>query len=634
MYPSIDKVKAVLLRENYISEADSALAEKAAHDSNGYIDFLIRQELLSKSLLGQALAEGYRLPFADFAINAAIKEQVLLIAEDQARAQRLVVVQSDANGVLVATDQPENINPPKVKGLFPQQKVRLAYTLPEYVDQSYEMYEQPLVTRFSEIIASSKRIAPEIVDEIIKDALNFRASDIHFEPRGTRVMVRFRVDGILREAGEIPKEYYENILNRIKVESGMRIDEHLSSQDGAMQRTEGAVKADLRVSLIPTVEGEKVVMRVLGAYVAGFSFADVGMSDQHRAIIERCIAKPFGMILTVGPTGSGKTTTLYSLLKLLNKTDVNITTIEDPVEYKMADTNQIQVNEAANMTFARGLRSIVRQDPDVILVGEIRDRETAEISVNAALTGHLLLSSFHSNDAATAMPRLIDMGIEPFLLASTLEVIIAQRLVRRICSNCRYSIPSSEAIAGIRTPGINWGSYFSATDTVYAGKGCKVCAGSGFNGRSPLFELIEVTPELQDLMLRSPSTLEIERLARSQGSRPMFADGIDKIKLGITTLAEVMRVVPPTIAAKPAKSTTPDLDSGVTATPTVLNLDATAAQPEPVADAPTVAATATAIAIDIPTSPVIPRATSAKVKKAKAAKPTKKITKAFKIIQE
>jgi type II secretory ATPase GspE/PulE/Tfp pilus assembly ATPase PilB-like protein len=553
MYPSIDKIKTVLLKESYISESDSAQAEKASHDSAGYLDFLIRQELLSKALLGQALAEGYHLPFADFAINAAIKERVQLISEQEARAQRLVVVEANDNGVLVATDQPEKINPPKVKQLFPGQKVRLAYTLPEYVDQSYELYEQPLITRFSQIISNSKRIAPEIVDEIIKDALNFRASDIHFEPRGTTVMVRFRVDGLLREAGELPKEYYDNILNRIKVESGMRIDEHLASQDGAMQRIEGAVKADLRVSLIPTVEGEKVVMRVLGAYVAGLSIADVGMSEQHRQIIERCIAKPFGMILTVGPTGSGKTTTLYSLLKLLNKSDVNITTIEDPVEYKMADTNQIQVNEAANMTFARGLRSIVRQDPDVILVGEIRDRETAEISVNAALTGHLLLSSFHSNDAATAMPRLVDMGIEPFLLASTLEVIVAQRLVRKICSNCRYSLPAGTAIEASRASGINWTEYFTASDTVYAGKGCQVCAGSGYNGRNPLFELIEVTSEMQDLMLGSPSTLEIERLARSQGSRSMFADGIDKVKLGVTTLEEVLRVVSPSSAAPVAK---------------------------------------------------------------------------------
>jgi len=326
----------------------------------------------------------------------------------------------------------------------------------------------------------------------------------------------------------------------------MRIDEHLTAQDGAMQhRGEGGVGADLRVSLIPTVEGEKVVMRVLGSYVAGFTFADVGMGEAHRAVVERAAAKPFGMILTVGPTGSGKTTTLYSLLKILNKPDVNITTIEDPVEYKMEGTNQIQVREEGNMTFAKGLRSIVRQDPDIILVGEIRDKETAEISVNAALTGHLLLSTFHSNDAATAMPRLVDMGIEPFLLASTLEVVIAQRLARKICPHCRYSLSAKEAITRLKTPGLDLDHYFGASDTVYAGKGCNVCSGSGYQGRVALFEIIEVTPEIQDLMLQSPSSQEIETIARSQGSHPMFDDGVAKVKNGVTTLSEVLRVVSP-----------------------------------------------------------------------------------------
>jgi len=266
------------------------------------------------------------------------------------------------------------------------------------------------------------------------------------------------------------------------------------------------------------------------------------------------------MILTVGPTGSGKTTTLYALLKLLNKPDVNVTTIEDPVERKMAGVNQIQVRDQSNMTFAKGLRAIVRQDPDIILVGEIRDRETAEISVNAALTGHLLLSTFHSNDAATAIPRLADMGIEPFLLASTLQVVIAQRLVRKICNNCRYTLPLNDALAGIKD-GAQLSRYFNKNDTVYAGKGCNVCSSTGFNGRSALYEFIEITPEMQELMLQSPSTREIITLARSQGSIPMFEDGIKKVKNGVTTIAEVVRVVEPPKAellkTEPPKAVSP-----------------------------------------------------------------------------
>ncbi|HEV7453921.1 MAG TPA: GspE/PulE family protein, partial [Candidatus Saccharimonadales bacterium] len=532
---------------NYISAEDSAAAEQAAQDSAGYIDYLIRQELLSQSLLGQALAEGYKLPFADLTAKPPTKEQVAMIPEDTARAMRIVVIRNEPQNIAMATDAPEAIDPAQLKALFPQAKVSIAYTLPEYLETAFSLYEQPLATRFSEIIKVSKRVAPDVVDEIIKDALNFRASDIHFEPRGEEVVVRFRVDGNLREAGRVPKEYYENILNRIKVESGMRIDEHMAAQDGAMQRKTGEHGVDLRVSLVPTVEGEKVVMRVLGAYVQAFTFADIGLGELHRGIIERSIAKPFGMILTVGPTGSGKTTTLYALLKQLNRADANITTIEDPVEYKMAGTNQIQVREASNMTFAKGLRAIVRQDPDIILVGEIRDQETAEISVNAALTGHLLLSTFHANDAATAMPRLVDMGIEPFLLASTLDIIIAQRLVRRVCRNCRYSLPVSAAAVGLKAPGFNLTDYFNQDDNVYAGKGCSVCSGSGYDGRVALFEIIEITPEMQELLLHQQSSQDIENLSRKQGSPPMFDDGIAKVKNGTTTLSEVLRVVSPPI---------------------------------------------------------------------------------------
>lgn len=545
MYPSIDKIKAVLLKENYLSEADSAAAEKVAHSSEEYIQQLIRQELLSYALLGQALSEAYKLPFANLEAHPPTKELVTSIPEDAARSMRLIVTAQDEGITTIATDAPEKIDAAKVKALFPNVKLRLAYTLPRWIDDSFQLFAQPLATRFSTIIEQSTRVAPEIVDEIINDALGYRASDIHFEPRGESVSVRFRVDGSLREAGEIPREYYDNVLNRIKVESGMRIDEHNSAQDGAMKRHDKTRSVDLRVSLVPTVEGEKVVMRVLGAYVQSFTFADIGLDEAHRELIERSMAKPFGMILTVGPTGSGKTTTLYALLKSLNKPDVNITTIEDPVEYKMAGTNQIQVNEAGNMTFAKGLRAIVRQDPNIILVGEIRDQETAEISVNAALTGHLLLSTFHANDAATAMPRLVDMGIEPFLLASTLEIIIAQRLVRQICNSCRYSVPADEAIAKIPDGRGLLGTYFKSTDNLYAGKGCNVCNGTGYQGRSALFEIIEVTPEMQALMLHSPSTQEIETLARKQGSKSMFEDGIHKVKQGATTLQEVLRVVSP-----------------------------------------------------------------------------------------
>jgi type IV pilus assembly protein PilB len=551
MYPSINELHEILVREDYISEEDSQAAQAASTDSRGYIDYLIGQELLSKALLGQALAESFQLPFADLGANPPSKEQVAKIPENDARTLRIVLAKGEENSVVVASDSPDKIDSKMVEKIFSGKAVSMAYTLPEYVEAALELYQQPLATRFSQILASGGRVAPEIVDEIVRDALGFKASDIHFEPRGGQVSVRFRVDGSLREAGVLPREYYDNILNRIKVASGMRIDEHLSAQDGSIQHQFEKSVVDLRVSLVPTVEGEKIVMRVLGSYVQGLALGDIGLNEGHQSVLESSAAKPFGMILTVGPTGSGKTTTLYALLKLLNKSDVNITTIEDPVEYKMAGTNQIQVRDATNMTFAKGLRAIVRQDPDVILVGEIRDQETAEIAVNAALTGHLLLSTFHANDAATSIPRLVDMGIEPFLLASTLEVIVAQRLVRRICNSCRYSLPVSEAAKEIKVKGLNLSKYLADDDNVYAGKGCNVCSGSGYNGRMALFEVIQMTPEMRELLMETPVTRRIEEQARKQGDKPMFEDGVDKVKRGLTTLAEVVRVVlPPAAKAK------------------------------------------------------------------------------------
>lgn len=542
MYPKIDVIKSVLLKQNYISPEDSKAAEAVAQDSVGYVEYLIREQLLTKTLLGQALAEAYKIPFADLGANPPAKDLVQRIPQTLATANRVIVIRETQKEVTVVSDAPEHVTAKVLRDVFKDKQLRIAYTLPEYIEAAFTLYEQPLETRFSQIIAGKQRVAPEIVEEIIKDALQFRASDIHFEPRASDVIVRFRVDGDLREAGKIPKEYYENVLNRIKVESGMRIDEHMSAQDGALQRQSENRVTDLRVSLVPTVEGEKVVMRVLSSYVQGITLSEIGLDDEHRAIIEAHAHKPFGMILTTGPTGSGKTTTLYALLKLINHPNVNITTIEDPVEYKMPSANQIQVREQGNMTFARGLRAIVRQDPDIILVGEIRDRETAEISVNAALTGHLLFSTFHANDAATAIPRLIDMGIEPFLLASTLEVIVAQRLVRQICSHCRYSLPASQVLAQVPA---SVQKLFGKTDTVYAGKGCNVCNGTGYHGRTALFEFIEVTGEMEDLILQAPSSREIVQLARKQGSVSMFDDGIKKVKSGVTTLAEILRVVEP-----------------------------------------------------------------------------------------
>lgn len=326
-------------------------------------------------------------------------------------------------------------------------------------------YHKPLATRFQAIINEQKKVAPEIITEIFNDAIELRASDIHFEPQEKIVLIRFRVDGVMHEAGRLPKDYYEGVINRIKIESNMQIDEHYAAQDGAIRwLTKAGNPMDMRVSIVPIVDGEKIVVRLLSEYVRTLTLQDLGFSEEYRAILETVAHKPFGMILTTGPTGAGKSTTLYALLKMRNRPDVNISTIEDPVEYKIPGINHIQVNQETELTFAKGLRALVRQDPNIILVGEIRDGETASIAVNAALTGHLLFSTLHSNDAPTAIPRLLDMGVEPFLLASTLEVIIGQRLVRHICPSCRYSYSLSLAEAQKLFPGAN--KYFVKKEDV------------------------------------------------------------------------------------------------------------------------------------------------------------------------
>jgi len=547
-------LKQLLLDGSYVTENDMARAESyAKKNRTSIIEFLLDQNLLTKDLLGQAIAESLKVPYADLARNPPPREQVLKIPQEAAEKYRVVLFEEKKTSVVVATDDPKQDGlADQLKPVFKDRKISIAFSLPEGIDVALASYRKSLETRFSKIIEGQARIAPEIIEEILTDALSFHASDIHFEPQHSEIIVRFRVDGVLQEAGRLSREHYENILNRIKVQSHLRIDEHVSAQDGSWRYEKGDVLVDLRTSIVPTVEGEKAVLRVLASYVQGFSLSDLGLSPANQAIIEDAAAKPFGMILSTGPTGSGKTTTLYALLKLLNQPDVNITTIEDPVEYKMLGINQIQVSAQTNLTFAKGLRSIVRQDPDIILVGEIRDEETAEIAVNAALTGHLLLSTFHANDAATAVPRLLEMDIEPFLLASTLEVVMAQRLVRKICEHCRHSVTPSLAKVPVKARGFVERMTGKESLTLYEGKGCSACGNTGFKGRTSLFEIIRVTPEMQELILKSPSTLEIWKLARAQGTLSLFEDGFEKVKSGLTSLDELLRVAEPPDDLPPA----------------------------------------------------------------------------------
>lgn len=543
-----DDLRKILVEQSYLEQADIKAAEAKMKDTRyeDFYDYLITEGVMTRDLIGQAVAEHFKVPYAD--LNSQIPDRVLFekISEEISRKYRVVAFKDDGKNIFITTDTPTEKDLEKVLSAeFKGKKVVLMYSLTEDVDAIFLRYQRPLETRFSKIIEGNKRVAPEVIDEIISDALAYKASDIHLEPNPLTVMIRFRIDGILKEAGRLPRSYYENIVNRVKVQARLRIDEHNLAQDGSIRhQTKDGRTVDLRLSVMPTVDGEKIAIRVLGEYVRDFTLSDLGLSDKDQKTIEEVSQLPFGMILVTGPTGSGKSTTLYALLKLLNSPQVNITTIEDPVEYKLAGVNQIQVNEATNLTFARGLRSIVRQDPDVILVGEIRDTETAEIAVNAALTGHLLLSTFHANDAATAIPRLLDMGIEPFLLASTLEVIVAQRLARKICDHCRYSatVSREKIIAKNKSLGM---LFKNKSYTLYEGKGCSSCGDTGYSGRTAIFEFIRITPEIEALILEHPSAQQVWEVAEAQGSRSMFEDGIEKVLSGTTTLDELLRVVQP-----------------------------------------------------------------------------------------
>ncbi len=543
------KLQTILSKEHYVGEADLAKAVAFTREHKTPLaDYLLTAGLITDELLGQAIAESFTVPYADLAAHPPLRDQVLKIPFAVATAHRLILFEDEPKQVVVATDAPDSTDAKQALAeVFPGRKVAFAYALPSAIDEQLGFFRKPLETRTSKIIEDGGHVAPEIIDAIIDDAISLRASDIHFEPEADEVIVRFRIDSVLQEGVRIAREHYETIVNRIKVQARMRIDEHHEAQDGAIRYEQHERTVDLRVSVVPTLDGEKVVMRVLAEYVRSFTLANLGLSARHQAELTAAAKKPFGMVLVTGPTGAGKTTTLYALLKLLNRPEVNITTIEDPVEYKVPGMNQIQVDPLTNLTFASGLKSILRQDPDIILVGEVRDEETSEIAINAALTGHLLFTTFHANDAATAIPRLLDMHVEPYLLSSTLTVIIAQRLVRRICTNCRYSQTLKLAQVEKVLPGAK--RFFDGTMvTLYKGKGCEVCHGTGYRGRIGIFEFLPVTPQLQELILTNPSGAEIARLAVKQGNPTMFDDGIEKVLAGITTLDELMRVTAPPAA--------------------------------------------------------------------------------------
>ena len=517
-------------------------------------EIILRKELISESALGVLVADILKISYIRLA-ELSIPDAVLhIIPEKVARAQSVIAFRTDQKYLYVATNQVHN---PSLWDFLHKKTgldVKLHYAGQHSLEKSFNLYSQNVAKAFSTIIeeytqefkknAATEAPIVQLVDTIIRYADQNAVSDVHIEPLEKDTLIRFRIDGILHDIIRLPFDLNEQIVTRIKVMADLRTDEHQATQDGKVTFIQGENHLDMRVSIVPITRGEKVVLRLLSDAARRFSLLDLGFSPTDLAKVEQAYSLPNGLVLSTGPTGSGKTTTLYAMLKLINTRDVNIMTIEDPVEYQIDTVNQIQVNSRTDLTFAHGLRSIVRQDPDVILVGEIRDEETAGIAVNSAMTGHLVLSSLHTNDAATAFVRLIDMGVEPFLVASTVRVVIGQRLVRKVCPRCRTS--KKIAVADL-SPHLAQHITDKKNITVYYGKGCEVCRNSGYLGRVGIFEIIVLNEKIKEAIVTKQNSDQITQLAKAAGTTTLAQDGLQKALEGKTTIEEVARVTKTTL---------------------------------------------------------------------------------------
>ena len=516
-------------------------------------EILLSKDLVSDETLGKIIADLIGYPFVKLTEKYINQEVLNLVPENYARAQKVVVFEHNNDEVYAAMMDPANLQTREFLRKKTGRKVLPFFATQRDIARSYSLYSKDVKKAFDVLLKEGISEAKNKVDDeppivkivqaLLENAYQNNASDVHIEGTQDASIVRFRIDGILHDIISFPKDIYERIVGRIKVMAGLRTDEHQKAQDGKIVMNIDEEDLDVRVSIVPVIEGEKIVLRLLSERARSFSLLDLGLSEEDIQKVQNAYQKPHGMILATGPTGSGKTTSLYAVLKVLNREGVNIMTIEDPVEYDIERINQIQPNEKGGLTFAKGLRSIVRQDPDIILVGEIRDNETADIAINAAMTGHLVLSTLHTNDAATTIPRLYDMQIEPYLIASTVNVIIAQRLVRKICSPCRVS----EEV-GIDSLKDNISKeltekYFSGEKfRLYKGKGCKICNMTGYSGRIGIYEVMVVDEDIRKAIGDKMSVVDINKLAINHGMTTMLEDGIRKAQGGITTMDEVLRV--------------------------------------------------------------------------------------------
>lgn len=564
---SVDQLKNLLVGQELITpERFDELYQESTRKSQSIIDVLVSEKVVERDYLNDLIAKMLGVTRADFSIHPVKKEVVQLISEDVARQRQAIVFDREDDGTYdVAMVDPSDLETREFLAQRLQGKIKPFLASTEDLNRGFSVYGYELGQDFKKLISdnvrasltSQSKSAEEadadlpivgIVDNVLSYALASRASDIHIEILEDSTFIRYRIDGILYQVMDITKAVHPGIVARIKLLAGLKLDEHLAPQDGRFRYQVGNQEIDVRVSTMPTFYGEKVEMRLLESSQKPLSLEELGMSPDLAKLISENLKKAYGMFISCGPTGSGKTTTLYALMNILNKLEVNVTTVEDPIEYNMRYVNQTQINPQAGVTFASGLRALLRQDPNIIMVGEIRDAETAEIAVQAALTGHLLLSSLHTNDAPTAIPRLFDFNIPPFLVSSVLNLVLAQRLVRKICLSCIYSYDADPSISAtlqtqIKENGLDLKDVPVPT-TLYRGKGCSLCGMTGYRGRLAIFEALQVDEKMKALITSSGFDLEaVRNHARELGMKTMFEDGLQKVQVGQTTLEEVLRVI-------------------------------------------------------------------------------------------
>jgi type IV pilus assembly protein PilB len=557
-------LETALLQKKLISKkALSGLLEQAKARGVSLESALFEREVVTDEELGKLLAELHGLPFVKLTDRTIPENLLRLIPYPMASGQFILAFEQNGEGIHVALNNPSNHE--LVNFLEKKTGVRVVphYATPKDLKAALKAYNRDVNQKFTGLLKSvmadptkmeSLKDAAKILDTVILFAYQNNASDIHLEPHKQFFIVRYRVDGILHTIAEMPISIADLLTTRIKVLANLRTDEHRAAQDGRFKIDLDGNEITMRVSVLPVYEGEKSVLRLLSSSQTPLDLESLGYSERNLDVIHDNILKTTGILLITGPTGSGKTTTLYSVLKLLNSPEVNIATIEDPIEYRLEGINQVQLNAKTNLTFATGLRSLLRQDPDIVMVGEIRDEETASIAINAALTGHLVLATLHTNDAASTLPRLLEMNVESFLLAATAKLVVAQRLVRKICAKCKksYELPKDKLNAFGKKLNLKQSLEDSIRGllpkdnkpvTLYKGEGCAVCNGSGFKGRVSIAEVMEVSESIRKLILENAAPSRIEEQAVTEGMPNLFIDGLAKALQGATTLEEVLRVM-------------------------------------------------------------------------------------------